>query len=81
MSVLVRVSDDKPIATCKHLPSGKRVDVAFSLSAEAIDANREWNLINAFRCKVSNADSVAEAAIELPQAIAINGGDEEFFAG
>ena len=78
-SVLVRVSDSKPIALCDRLPSGKIVDVAFSRSAEAIDANREWNLVNSFECKVSNAKALV-ADSELPFAVAINGGTDEFYA-
>jgi hypothetical protein len=77
-SVLVRISDGQPVAICDRLPSGKIVDAAFARSAEAIDANREWNLVNAFRCKVSNAKSIVANA-ELPIAVAINGGTDEFF--
>ena len=77
-SVLIRISDDRPVAICDHLPSGKVVDAAFSRSPEVIDANREWNLVNRFACKVSNAKAIVDGA-ELPIATAINGGTDEFF--
>lgn len=77
-SVLVRLSDNQPVALCDQLPSGKIVDAAFARVEEAIDANRKWNLVNAFQCKVSNSQAVLADA-ELPFAVAINGGNDEFF--
>ncbi len=77
ISVLVRISDGKPVAVCNRLPSGTVVEAAFSRSREAINANRQWNLVNSFRCKVSNAKALANT--ELPNAVAINEGVKEFF--
>lgn len=41
--------------TSKKLKSGERVLVAFDRSKNALDANREYNLVNAIECKASNA--------------------------
>jgi hypothetical protein len=42
-------------ATSKALKSGDMVRVAYDTVKEEIDANREYNLLNGFDCKVSNA--------------------------
>lgn len=56
MSYLTNVKTGELVTyTSKKLKSGERVQVAFDRSKNALNANREWDLVNAIECKASNA--------------------------
>lgn len=73
------IADGRPVARAQaHTPAGP-CRYAFQRSAEAIDANREWNLVNARRAKTSSAKKwqnwEADNGVELPVAIELNPGE------
>ena len=56
MSYLINVKTNELIAyTSKALKSGERVQVSFDRTKNALNANREFDLVNSFECKASNA--------------------------
>ena len=72
MSYLINVKTGELVTyTSKKLKSGERVLVSFDRCKEEINANRDWNLVNAFECKASNAKKwdkethYADSCIEL----------------
>ena len=55
------IADDSLIATVQtDLPAGASVRYSWQRCAEAIDANREFNLVNARRGKISRAKKWAK---------------------
>lgn len=77
MSYLVH-SGTLVATTSEELRSGAIVSVGRLTASEAIDANREINLVNAVECTVSNAKKWAKDAVFAPHAQAVNGSAEEF---
>lgn len=56
MAYLINAKTNELVTyTSKELKSGERVLVAFNRCKDALNANREWSLVNAIECKVSNA--------------------------
>lgn len=55
MSYLINSNGKLVAATSETLKSGSIVKVGYHKVKEEIDANRDYNLLNAFDCKVSNA--------------------------
>ncbi len=56
MSYLIDVKTNELVTrTSKKLKSGERVKVSFNRSKNALNADREWDLVNAIECKASNA--------------------------
>ena len=61
MSYLISSRTGELLAdTSIHLKSGTIVDCAYAVIEEAIDANREHNLVASFTAKVSNAQKWAK---------------------
>jgi len=48
------IKDGTPIAYIKN-EKARSVRASYTCAREAVDANREWNLVNAFDAKISNA--------------------------
>jgi len=48
------IKDGTPIAYIKN-EHARSVRASYTCAREAVDANREWNLVNAFEAKISNA--------------------------
>ena len=78
MSYLISSRTGELLAdTSIHLKSGASVDVAHDTVKEALDANREHNLVNSFTVKVSNDQKWAK--IQAPYfARSINNSEDEF---
>ena len=48
------IKDGTPIAYIKN-EKARSVRASYTCARESVDANREWNLVNAFEAKISNA--------------------------
>lgn len=55
MSYLINSNGELEAYTSKRLKSGQVVLVSYDRCKNGIDANKEYDLVNAFECKVSNA--------------------------
>lgn len=53
------------VAIESSLPSGTPVSFAFNKAIESINANREFNLVNATRGKISRSKKYYEESLEL----------------
>jgi hypothetical protein len=74
MSYIIR--NDKVIAeTLETIKSGTTVQYSFASVEEAINANRELNLVNARSAKISNAKKWHKEAQNAPTAKQINSGE------
>ena len=76
MSYLTR-NGELVATTSKDLKSGDVVSVAHTSTKEAINANRDVNLVNAFNVTVSNAKKWAKKDCEY-RAISVNDSLDEF---
>ena len=76
MSYLTR-NGELVATTSKDLKSGAVVSVAHTSTKEAINANRDVNLVNAFNVTVSNAKKWARKECEYT-AISVNDSADEF---
>lgn len=78
MSYLINVKTGELVTyTTKKLKSGERVQVAFNRCKESINANREWNLVNAIECKASNAKKWEKEINYADSCVEIN--ENEFY--
>ena len=71
------IKDGAPIAYIKN-EMARSVRASYTCTREAVDANRDWNLVNAFDAKISNAqkwESLEKRNGLLPLASLINDDD------
>lgn len=70
------IADDSLIATVQtDLPAGASVRYSWQRCAEAIDANREFNLVNARRGKISRAKTWQKNDLYADSGVEINPGE------
>lgn len=73
MSYLINAKTNELVAfTAMKLKSGQLVDASFCRSENAINADRDWDLVNAIECKVSNAKKFEVESKLAPCCIEIN---------
>lgn len=81
MTTTFIIADSRPVA---YLPPASTTPAGacrygFQRSAEALDANREWNLVNARKGKISSAAKWQNWGkknnVELPVAMELNPGE------
>lgn len=82
MSYLISTQTNEIVAiTHEALKSGEIVSAAYSKTQESVNANRDCNLVNAFDCKVSNAEKWEKLAEVQVVEFATQINENEFFIG
>ena len=78
MSYLINVKTNEIVTyTNKELKSGELVLVSFDRTRNNLSANRDWDLVNAIECKVSNAKKWAKESNYADSCVELK--DNEFY--